>query len=109
MRTICRVTKDAVDVLGALAQEHRLGIVRLLVRAGDSGLAAGDICDQLKIPASSLSFHLSKLANVGLINDQRRGKSIIYRANYREMTRLLSFLIEDCCRGVNLDIEGKAT
>ncbi len=102
MKKISLVTKDAVDVLAALAQQHRLELFRLLVRAGDSGLPAGAISDRLKISPSALSFHLAKLINAGLIVDERRGKSIIYRANFPAMTRLLSFLTEDCCRGVAL-------
>jgi len=105
MTPISLVTKDAVDVLGGLAQTHRLELFRLLVRAGDGGLSAGGIADHLKISPSSLSFHLAKLMNVGLIIDERRGKSIIYRANYPAMTKLLAFLTEDCCRGVALASE----
>jgi len=101
------VTKDAVDVLSALAQTHRLELFRLLVQAGASGVSAGDIADRLKISPSSLSFHLAKLANAGLINDERQGTSIIYRADFGTMTGLLAFLTTDCCRGVDLDIEEK--
>lgn len=103
MKNIALVTKDAVDVLAALAQEHRLELFRLLVRAGEGGLAAGDIAEQLKVSPSALSFHLTKLTNVGLIRDERQGKSIIYRANYPAMQKLLSFLTKDCCRGVALE------
>lgn len=108
MKTISLlVTKDAVDVLAALAQTHRLELFRLLVRAGDAGVTAGGISDRLQISPSSLSFHLAKLMNAGLIQDERKGKSIIYRANYAAMQHLLAFLTEDCCRGVSLE-KGKA-
>ncbi|MEO7563668.1 MAG: metalloregulator ArsR/SmtB family transcription factor, partial [Sphingomicrobium sp.] len=75
-------SSHAVSALGALAQEHRLAIFRLLVQAGEDGLAAGAIADALGIPASSLSFHLAQLRHADLILQERRQRSLVYRANY---------------------------
>lgn len=92
-------TKAAIGSLGALAQETRLAIFRLLVEAGTSGLAAGVIAERLDIPASSLSFHLAELHRAGLIAQRRESRSLIYSANYRAMTALVGYLTENCCGG----------
>ena len=89
----------AIAALGALAQEHRLAVFRLLVQAGEEGLAAGDIAERLGIPNSSLSFHLAQLTRAGLIAQERQSRSLIYSANYAEMNRLLDYLTENCCAG----------
>ena len=67
---------DVVDALGALAQETRLEVYRLLVRAGPSGLAAGRIASELGVPAATLSFHLKELVRAGLLHGQRRGRCL---------------------------------
>lgn len=95
-----RNSERAVALLAALAQESRLAIFRLLVQAGPPGLAAGDIGEQLRLPGATLSFHLSQLANAGLIHGERAGRSIIYSANYVQMDGLLRYLSENCCAGV---------
>lgn len=92
-------TPAAVAALGALAQEHRLAVFRLLVEAGSDGLAAGAIATELGIPNSSLSFHLAQLANAGLVTSERRSRSLIYRADYAAMNGLLGYLTENCCGG----------
>ena len=89
----------AVEALGALAQEHRLALFRLLVQAGDKGLAAGAIAECLGVPNSSLSFHLAQLRTAGLIVQERQHRSLIYRANYPAMNALLGYLTENCCAG----------
>ena len=91
--------ESAVEALGALAQEHRLALFRLLVQAGEKGLAAGAIAEKLGIPNSSLSFHLTQLRNAGLILQERQHRSLIYRANYPAMNALIAYLMENCCAG----------
>lgn len=91
----------AVSALSALAQEHRLAVFRLLVQAGASGLAAGAIAEKLGLPNSSLSFHLAQLRTAGLILQQRRHRSLIYRANYPVMNALVGFLTDNCCGGAD--------
>jgi ArsR family transcriptional regulator len=88
-----------IEALGALAQEHRLAAYRQLVQAGESGMAAGAIAEALGIPNSSLSFHLTQLRQAGLILQERRHRSLIYRANYPAMNALLDYLTENCCAG----------
>lgn len=89
----------AVAALSALAQEHRLAVFRLLVRAGEEGLAAGAIAERLGIPNSSLSFHLAQLSKAGLVSQERQSRSVVYRADYAAMNGLVSYLLENCCAG----------
>lgn len=91
----------AVEALGALAQDHRLALFRLLVRAGETGMAAGVIAKALNMPNSSLSFHLAQLRNAGLILQERQHRSLIYRANYPAMNSLIGYLMENCCAGAD--------
>ena len=88
-----------VGALGALAQEHRLAVFRLLVQAGDEGMPAGAIAEALGIPNSSLSFHLAQLSRAGLIRQERQSRSLIYSADYAAMNPLLGYLPENCCAG----------
>jgi DNA-binding transcriptional ArsR family regulator len=90
---------DAVDALGALAQEHRLAVFRLLVQSGADGLPAGQIAERMGIPNSSLSFHLAQLLRAGLVSQERRHRSLIYRADYSAMNALVAYLLENCCGG----------
>ena len=92
-------TAFAVGALGALAQDHRLSIFRLLVQAGDKGMAAGAIAETLGIPNSSLSFHLAQLRHAQLILQERQQRSLVYRANYAQMNALIGFLTDNCCGG----------
>ncbi len=89
----------ALQAFGALSNEHRLAIFRLLVQAGPEGMAAGDIADKLGIPSSSLSFHLAHLNRAGLITQSRDGRSLIYAADFTAMSGLVGFLTENCCGG----------
>jgi ArsR family transcriptional regulator len=94
-------SKNAVEALGALAQDHRLALFRLLVQAGETGMPAGAIAEALGVPNSSLSFHLAQLRNAGLILQERRHRSLIYRANYPAMNALVDYLRENCCAGAD--------
>ena len=85
--------------LSALAQEGRLAVFRLLVKAGHDGVAAGEIAQTLGVPANTLSAQLTILANAGLITGKRFGRSIVYFARYEGMAELLTYLVEDCCNG----------
>ena len=91
----------AIAALAALAQEHRLALFRLLVQAGEDGMPAGAIAERLGVPNSSLSFHLAQLRGAGLITQERRHRSLIYRANYPAMNGLIDYLTENCCGGVD--------
>jgi ArsR family transcriptional regulator, arsenate/arsenite/antimonite-responsive transcriptional repressor len=89
----------ALAALGALAQQARLDIFRLLVQKGPAGLAAGAIGERLGLPSPTLSFHLNQLRFAGLVSSRRASRSIIYSANYRAMNGLLAFLTDNCCEG----------
>ena len=89
----------AVEALGALAQEYRLAVFRLLVQVGAEGLPAGAIAERLAIPNSSLSFHLAQLHRAGLVSQERQHRSLIYRADYSVMNALVAYLLENCCGG----------
>ena len=90
-------TSEVVSVLGALAQETRLDIYRLLVRAGPEGLAAGEIARRLEVPAPTLSFHLRTLTQAGLLSVRRVGRSLLYAPDFPAFQRVLQFLTDDCC------------
>ena len=87
----------AVSALGALAQETRLALYRLLVVQGPQGLPAGAIADRLRVAPSSLSFHLQQLLHAGLVRQRRAGRNLIYAAEYEAMNALLAYLTENCC------------
>jgi DNA-binding transcriptional ArsR family regulator len=92
-------SNDAVKRLSALAQDSRLAVFRLLVKAGPDGLAAGEIARSLATTPNTLSAQLTILANAGLVTSRRDGRSIIYAADYDGMSEMLLYLVEDCCQG----------
>src|SRR5882757_6938384 len=91
--------KHAIGALGALAQETRLALFRLLVTCGPEGLPAGVIAERLGVLPSSLTFHLNQLHHAGLITQRRQSRQLIYAAEYGAMNALLAYLTENCCRG----------
>ena len=96
-------TQKTVQALAALAQETRLDIFRLLVQAGPTGLAAGEIGAELKLAPATLSFHLKELSRAGLITARQDGRYIYYSANFVQMGALVGFLTENCCARDGLD------
>ena len=88
-----------IGALGALAQETRLDIFRLLVQKGPEGMPAGEIGARLGQPSPTLSFHLNQLRFAGLVSSHRASRSIIYSANFKAMTSLIGYLTENCCGG----------
>lgn len=89
----------ALAAFAALSQPTRLDVFRLLIRAGDRGMAAGDIAARLDVRQNTLSANLSVLVQAGLIRNRREGRSIIYFADMDGMRGLLAFVLEDCCGG----------
>ena len=89
--------KQAIAALGALAQETRLDVFRLLVQAGPDGMAAGAIAEELGVLPASLSFHLQQLVHGGLIEQRRESRNIIYSTNFGGMRALMGYLTENCC------------
>lgn len=92
-------SKEAVTALGALAQDSRLAVYRLLVQAGPEGVAATDIAARLGIPANTLSFHLKNLSHASLVESRHEGRFIYYSARYEQMNALVGFLTDNCCGG----------
>lgn len=88
-----------IGALAALAHESRLDVFRLLVQAGQDGMAPGRIADRLGIPSPTLSFHLNQLRHAGLVSMRRDGRSLIYTADYAGMNAVMGFLTENCCGG----------
>ena len=93
----------AVKALAALAQAQRLRAFRALVVAGPVGLTPGVMAEQLGTAPSARSFHLKELTHSGLVTSEARGRNLIYRANFSQMTALLSYLTEHCCQGQTCD------
>jgi ArsR family transcriptional regulator, arsenate/arsenite/antimonite-responsive transcriptional repressor len=90
-------TLNAVRFLSALAQETRLSIFRMLVEAGATGLAAGEIAAAVGVSPANLSFHLKELAHADLVRSRHDGRYVFYSANFANMNDLLAFLTDNCC------------
>jgi DNA-binding transcriptional ArsR family regulator len=92
-------TKDALPAFAALSQENRLDALRLLVRTGPRGIAAGALGEALGLAAPTMSFHLKELANAGLVTSRKEGRHVFYAADYGGIRRVVDFLMADCCQG----------
>ena len=89
--------EQAARRLEALGSATRLAIYRLLVRAGPDGLPVGVVQRTLDIPSSTLSHHLRRLIEVGLVRQERHGATLLCRASYPAMDDLVDFLTAECC------------
>lgn len=89
--------EEAAQAFAACGSKPRLTVLRLLVRAGGEGLAVGEIQDRSGLPASTLAHHLGFLAAGGLVDQERRGRTVISRAAYPCLEALAAFLLEECC------------
>ncbi|MGA2739784.1 MAG: metalloregulator ArsR/SmtB family transcription factor [Bryobacteraceae bacterium] len=85
------------DMFGALANDARLRILRLLLSAHPDGMVAGDIQVELGIPNSTLSHHLEKLRTEDLARVRRDGSFLWYTANAEALQEILTFLFAECC------------
>jgi|ERR1051326_4785458 len=96
-----RVSQDDVtryaDMLAAMGTEPRLRIMRLLLSAHPEGMVVGEIQEELRISPSTLSHHLEKLKNEGLVGVRRHGTFLWYSANVKGLEDLLGFLYAECC------------
>ena len=90
------VTRYA-DMFAAMGTESRLRIMQLLLSAHPDGLVVGEIQSELGISASTLSHHLDKLKNEGLVRVSREGTFLRCSANTEGLKELLSFLYAECC------------
>jgi DNA-binding transcriptional ArsR family regulator len=89
----------ALAALAALAQENRLDVFRLLVEAGPEGLPAGNVAGALKVAPNTLTFHLDRPREAGLVTVRRDGRQMIYAARFDRMNALIGYLTENCCQG----------
>lgn len=85
------------DMFSAMGTGPRLRIMRTLLSAHPDGMVVGDIGNELGIPASTLSHHLDKLRNEGLVKFRREGTYLWYSANSEGLQELLGFLYAECC------------
>ena len=92
-------SEQVVKALAALAQPTRLAIYRLLVEAGQAGMAAGLIAERLSVSPATLSFHFKTLSHAELIASRQEGRFIFYSANFAVMNGMLDYLTENCCGG----------
>jgi DNA-binding transcriptional ArsR family regulator len=90
---------QAVVALGALAQETRLQVFRMLVEQGPDGLPAGVIAERLGLPPSSLTFHLQQLLRGGLVTQRRASRQLFYAMVPDAINGLVAYLTEHCCGG----------
>ena len=90
---------DAAQIFGALSQDTRLAVLRLLIAAGPNGLPAGEISDRVGIPASTASFHLAALERAGLTQSTRQSRQIIHAVRIAALRELIAFLTDTCCGG----------
>jgi ArsR family transcriptional regulator len=90
-------TARYADMFSAMGNEARLRIMRLLLSAHPDGMVVRDIQAELGVPASSLSHHLDKLRNEGLVGSVREGTYLWYRANSDALQEVLGFLYAECC------------
>lgn len=88
-------------MLTAMGTEARLSIMRLLLSAHPEGMVVGDIQAELKIAPSTLSHHLDKLKNEGLVTVRRDARYLWYSANTDTLQELLTFLYAECCSRTN--------
>lgn len=90
---------ESITAFAALAHPARLRAFRLLVAQGPAGLAAGTLAVDLGVPASTLSVHLAKLAQAGLVTSRRASRHIYYSVDIARVRALVGFLVDDCCQG----------
>lgn len=91
-----QVTRYA-DMFSAMGTEARLRIMQLLLSAHPEGLVVNEMQTELGIPGSTLSHHLDKLKNEGLVNVRRESTFLRYTANTEALQELLRFLYAECC------------
>ncbi|MCC3862495.1 ArsR/SmtB family transcription factor [Pseudemcibacter aquimaris] len=91
--------ENAVVILSALAQETRFAVFRLLMKCGNSEMAAGSIAKELGVADNSLSSHLNILSNAGVISSRRDGRFLYYSVSIDLTKDFIGYLINDCCDG----------
>ncbi len=102
-----RPAERIAEKFAALGHPARVDVLRQLLAAHPDGLVAGEIQDELDLPASTLSHHLDALKSQGLVEVTREGRNLRYRAASPALQELLDFLYAECCTrlpGMQLDV-----
>ncbi len=89
--------EQAAKQLEALGNPTRLSIYRLLIQKGPNGIPVGAVQKELQVPASTLSHHIAKLVQAGLIGQSRESRTLFCEADYENMNSLICFLVDNCC------------
>ena len=95
----------AAQRFSAMGSQSRLEVLQVLVRAGNAGLAVGDIQQRTGIPASTLAHHLKFLSAADLILQDKQGRSIINRANFDLLQSLAEYILQECCSEEDIEDE----
>lgn len=89
---------EVAKALKELGHPTRLTIYKKVVKAGHQGVAVGTIQDELNIPGSTLSHHISSLASAGLLSQRREGRTLFCIAQYQCLIGVIAFLQDECCQ-----------
>jgi ArsR family transcriptional regulator, arsenate/arsenite/antimonite-responsive transcriptional repressor len=89
------------QIMSELGNDTRLALFQTLVRFGSRGMTVGQIQSHMKVPASTLAFHLRGLTNVGLVTQHRDGRNVICTAQLDVLNRAIAEIQNDCCKGVD--------
>ncbi len=87
----------AAKALKELGHPTRLAIFKRLVKAGPEGLAVGALQEELDVPNSTLSHHVSSLVSAQLLSQNRQGRTLYCRPDYDHLQAVIDFLQEECC------------
>ncbi len=99
--------EKAASQLESLGNPTRLRVYRTLVRAGGDGLPVGHLQEKIGIAASTLSHHMRRLVETGLVTQERQATTLICRAHYPSMNALIGYLVDECCADVGCAVAGK--
>jgi len=88
---------SATQGFAAMGSQSRLEVLQTLVRAGNAGLAVGEIQKRTGIPASTLAHHIKSLSAAGLITQEKQGRAIINKADFEHLQGLAEYILNECC------------
>lgn len=97
--------QEALIAFDALSQETRLKAFRILVEIGLDGINAGHLSEKLNIPHNTMSFHLNHMSHANLIQSEKKGRLVIYKANFLFVQALIRFMVQNCCNKDFVDIK----
>jgi DNA-binding transcriptional ArsR family regulator len=89
--------QQAAAGFAAMGADHRLGVLRHLVKAGENGLVVHEIVGKSGIAASTMAHHLKTLRDAGVILQKKQGRSTVSIANYPRLEALAGYILHECC------------